>query len=125
MCNYDKDLIRDILNQVSHALETIRNRFKIIKTPEDFFNSETGREKLDSICMQLIAIGESIKNVDKITHQSLLKKYPEIDWKKVKGIRDILSHHYFDLDAEVVFDVCKNHLNLLLKTINEIINNLS
>jgi len=36
-------------------------------------------EKLDSICMLLIAIGESLKNIDKITKKSLLKQYPEID----------------------------------------------
>jgi hypothetical protein len=34
-------------------------------------------EKLDAICMQLIAIGEALKNLDKITADSLLSKYPE------------------------------------------------
>jgi uncharacterized protein with HEPN domain len=29
-------------------------------------------------------------------------------------VRDILSHHYFDLDAEVIFSICHNHLNDLL-----------
>ncbi|MES9856898.1 MAG: HepT-like ribonuclease domain-containing protein [Sedimenticola sp.] len=54
--------------------------------------------------MMLIAIGESLKSLDKITHGTLLKRYPEIDWKGAKGIRDILSHHYFDLDAEVFME---------------------
>ena len=43
----------------------------------------------------LIAIGESLKNLDKITGGSLLAKYPEVDWKGAKGARDIISHHYF------------------------------
>jgi len=38
-------------------------------------------EKLDSICMQLIAIGEGFKNLDKVTDHSLLPRYPEVDWK--------------------------------------------
>jgi uncharacterized protein with HEPN domain len=43
-------------------------------------------EKLDAICMQLIAIGESLKHLDKITHKSLLPNYPRIEWKKVNGV---------------------------------------
>ena len=58
-----------------------------------------GWKKLDAIRMQLIAIGEALKNLDKITADSLLPKYPQIDWKKVKGMRDVISHHYFDIDV--------------------------
>ena len=32
------------------------------------------------------------------------------DWKKAKGMRDIINHHYFETDAEVIYDVCKNHI---------------
>ena len=57
-------------------------------------------KKLDSIAMR--SIGEGFKNIDKLSNNQLLIKYPNIPWKNVKGIRDILSHHYFDLDAEVI-----------------------
>ncbi len=60
-------------------------------------------EKLDSICMPLIAIGESLKKLDKITEGKLFKKYPDIEWKKAIGMRNIISHQYFDIDAEAVF----------------------
>jgi hypothetical protein len=36
-------------------------------------------EKFDSICMLLITIGESLKNLDKITNGKLLSEYPEIE----------------------------------------------
>ena len=79
--------------------------------------ADSGMEKLDAICMQLIAIGEGLKNLDKITNNTLLARYPEIEWKKAKGMRDIISHHYFDLDAEAIFQVCKNHIAPLLDTL--------
>ena len=60
--------------------------------------------------MMLIAIGESLKNLDKVTNGNLLAAHPEVDWKGAKGIRDIISHHYFDLNAEVVFSVCAERL---------------
>ena len=74
--------------------------------------------------MQLIALGESLKNIDKITNNDLLPKYPEIDWKKIKGMRDIISHHYFDVDADLIYDVCANHMAKLAGMIQRIINDL-
>jgi len=89
--------------------------------PDDFTHSDAGMEKLDSICMQLINIGESLKNLDKITDGSLLPKYPQIDWKKAKGLRDIISHHYSDVNAEAIYNVCKNHIDELADVISDII----
>lgn len=40
---------------------------------------------LDATCMLLIAIGESLKNLDKTTDGLLLPTYPSIPWKNVKG----------------------------------------
>ncbi|SLM30144.1 hypothetical protein MTBBW1_2130039 [Desulfamplus magnetovallimortis] len=56
---YDKDLAIDILSQIYQATLTIIKRFSSVKTVSDFTDSEYGVEKLDSICMLLIAIGES------------------------------------------------------------------
>ncbi len=67
--------------------------------------------------MMLIAIGESLKYLDKITDGQLLEQYSEVDWKGAKGIRDIISHHYFDVDAEIVFSVCNERLPLLVQTV--------
>jgi len=72
--------------------------------------------------MMLIAIGESLKNPDKITNGKLLVSLPEIDWKGAKGIRDIISHHYFDLNAEMVFSVCRDRLPSLVLAIKDMHN---
>lgn len=121
---YDKDLVNDILNQILDATQKVIDRFMPINKADDFTNSPEGMEKLDSICMQLIAIGESLKNIDKITNNSLLNKYPEVDWKGAKGLRDIITHHYFDVDAEEIFFVCKKHIPHLAVTIKKIISEL-
>jgi len=78
-------------------------------------------EKLDSICMQLIVIGEGLKNFDKVTNNSVLRQYPQIEWKKVKGLRDIISHHYIDINAAAIYETCKNKINLLQSTIKTIL----
>lgn len=106
----DAMLVLEILTQIQTAAERILRRFEPVHSIDFFLDSEAGLEKLDSICMQLIAIGESLKNLDKSAGSELLQSYPEIDWKSAKGMRDIITHHYFDLDAEAVFNVCKTNL---------------
>ncbi len=121
---YDKTLVVEILQQVSGALTVVQKRCSYAKKEDDFTDTETGREKLDGICMKLIAVGESLKNIDKITDNTLLSQYPHIEWKQIKGIRDVLSHHYFDLDASTIFEVCQNHIDELLETVNQMIDDL-
>lgn len=117
---YDKTLVTDILSQIIEAVEIVKERCTCITCEDDFIDTKEGQEKLDSICMKLIAIGESLKNIDKITDKNLLLKYPQIEWKKIKGIRDFISHHYFDLDADVVFGICKNNISDLLEVLKQI-----
>jgi uncharacterized protein with HEPN domain len=121
---YDKELTIELLEQIQTASQTILERFEPVKTVSDFTDSPTGREKVDSICMLLIAIGETLKKLDKITDSSLLPSYPQIDWKKAKGLRDIISHQYFDVNAEAIFDVCKTKIQPLAETIAIIIRDL-
>ena len=121
---YDKELAIEILTQIYQATQKVLRRFELINSADDFTDSEAGMEKLDAICMQLIAIGESLKNLDKVTDHKLLTCYPEVDWKKAKGLRDIISHHYFDLDAGAIYEVCSKHMSNLAKTVNKMIREL-
>lgn len=75
--------------------------------------------------MLLIAIVQSIKGIDKITNKTFLSQYSSIDWKGVMGMRDIIAHHYFDLDAEIVIDVVKNNLPTMLSTIRRMKDDIS
>jgi uncharacterized protein with HEPN domain len=118
---YDRLLVLQILEQLLDASRRIQWRFQPIKESKDFTDSPWGMEKLDSICMLLIAIGESVKKLDKITSGQFLVNYPDIDWKGVKGLRDILSHQYFDVDAEEIFWLCNHHLQPLIQTLQKMI----
>ena len=73
----------------------------------------------------LIAIGESMKNLDKVTDEKLLTQYPQVDWKGVKGVRDVISHQYFDVDAGAVYSICKTHIPILITTLNTMMDDLT
>jgi uncharacterized protein with HEPN domain len=121
---YDKTLVIEIFEQILNSVQIVLDRFEVVDSIEFFTDTPKGLEKLDSICMQLIAIGESLKNIDKITDKKLLKKYPQVDWRGAKGIRDIISHHYFDIDAEEIFYVCDTKLPTLKTTLKKILQEL-
>ena len=121
---YDKELACHILEQILQSATTIEGRFEPVICVDDFTNSPTGMEKFDSICMLLITIGESLKNLDKVTNGELLPGYPEIEWKKVKGLRDIISHQYFDVNAEAIFDVCEAKIPELIVVIKNMLNDI-
>ena len=121
---WDEELLRSSLQKIGTAINRILERSGTIQSPDDFLTTPSGVERMESICMLLIAIGESVKRIDKITDKQLLSQYPEIDWKGVMGMRDIIAHHYFDIDADVIFDVMKNNLPTVRLAVNRMIENL-
>lgn len=99
-----------LLKKILQTVERIIDKSEEITSPSYYLLSSSGMERLESTCMLLIAIGEGVKGVDKLTDKKLLSQYPAVDWKGVMGMRDIIAHHYFDLDAEIVYEVIKNDL---------------
>ncbi len=116
---YDELLLREKLEQIMDAVERINRRFAGVTTPNDFLATDINHDKLDAIAMLLIAVGESFKKIDKETEGLFLKKYPEIDWKGVIGVRNILAHDYFDIDVEVIFKICQRDIPQLIKTLEQ------
>lgn len=121
---FDKELALTILAQIDEALKRIASRVERIRSADDFTGSPAGMETLDSICMLFIAVGEALKNVDKITGGILFSHHPEIDWTGAIGFRDIIAHHYFDIDAEQVFWICAQELGPLSNAIKNMIREL-
>ena len=54
---YDKSLVLEILTQIIEAINIVEDRCTFAKHQDDFMDTKDGQEKLDSICMKLIAIG--------------------------------------------------------------------
>ena len=92
-----------------------------IHSSDDFLESPEGMILLDATCMMLIAIGESLKNLDKVTKGELLAMDTTIPWKKIKGIRDVIAHHYFDIDAGQIWWIISYELKPLQNAINNFI----
>ena len=116
-----KSLALDILYDIQSAIDRLQKRTERIHDVDDFLGSSEGMILLDATCMLLIAIGESLKNLDKVTEGKLLPIYPSIPWKLAKGMRDIISHHYFDVDPAQVLWIVTNEINPLKAAIEHFI----
>ncbi len=121
---YDKDLALDCLCNIEDALRTIIERSSVVSSSDDFLLSSDGMMRLDAICMNLIALGETVKGLDKITKGELLARYPEIYWPGVMKMRDKIAHHYFEMDAEIVFQTLKADIPIMLPVIQQMIEDI-
>lgn len=79
---------------------------------------------LDGICMMLIAVGENFKAIDRMTESKFLEQYPKVNWRGVKGVRDVISHQYFNIDAEEIYYICSHDLELLRTTVGKMIQDI-
>ena len=74
-------------------------------------------DRLDAISMRIQSIGEALKNLNKRENELLLSVADQTYWSQIIKTRDFISHHYVDIDAEIVYDICKNELEELEKKI--------
>ena len=122
---FDKELVLDSLQKIKAMLDLIVERASVVDTPNDFLCSPSGMMRLDAICMNLIALGETVKGLDKLTGGQLLPNYPEVYWKGVMGMRDKISHHYFEIDSDVVFKTIQEDIPQMTSAIVKIIDDVN
>ena len=72
---------------------------------------------LDAVIRNLEIVGEAAKNIP----DDVRRRFTEVEWRKAAGLRDLLIHEYFAVDAAIIWDVVKNKLPLLRRQVAEIL----
>ncbi len=107
---------KSYLNDILEAIRKIENYTKDISF-DDFVAEELIQ---DGVVRNLEVIGEAVKNIP----GNIKNKKPEVEWKKIAGLRDILIHAYFGIDEDIVWDAVKNKLLELKEKIIEILSEI-
>lgn len=93
-----KVYLQDILEAAERIL-----RYTADPPGGDFTRDE---RTMDAVVRNLEVIGEAAKAVP----MTVRKAHPEVEWKKLAGLRDILIHEYFGVDAAIIKDIVANKL---------------
>jgi len=118
----DKKSAIELLNYIVESITLINERFQEINSSEDFLQDNKGLEKLDSISMRLQTIGEAVKNIYKRDPDILLSVQDKSYWSEIIRLREIISHHYINIDSEIVYDICKDDIHKLKSIVASILN---
>ncbi len=78
---------------------------------------EINDEKVSAILYQIAIIGEATKRLS----QEFRQQHPEISWREIAGMRDVLIHKYDQVDFDVIWDVVQNKLPELLNLIEPLL----
>ena len=119
-----RERVKNTFEQIHKAINQLKEWNVDVNSAEDYYLSSSGMQKLAANCMLIEAIGEGIKQIDEITKGELLTERPEIPWPEVIGIRNHITHGYFDINGYLVFDTIKNDLNALQEAIEYFIRTL-
>ena len=101
-------------------LEDIREScLKILRYIQDldfdpFFSDEKTK---DAVIRNLTIIGEAVKHIP----EEIRNRYPEVNWRGIAGLRNIVVHAYFGIDEEILWDVVANKIPELLRVVEDIL----
>jgi uncharacterized protein with HEPN domain len=101
------------LDDISKAIKKIEKYTKGLTFPE----LKKKDLIIDGVARNLEIIGEAAKNIP----TGIKEKYPDVEWKKVSALRDILAHEYFGIDLEILWDIIKNKLPDLKRKLSPIV----
>jgi uncharacterized protein with HEPN domain len=102
------------LKDMSQACEKIV-RFTCGVSREEFLADE---RTYDAVLRNLEIIGEAAKHISENTRNV----FPAVEWRKIAAFRDIVAHEYFGIDEDILWDVVKHKVPLLLEQLRDVTN---
>ena len=118
-----KEEITDILEIMQQSVLLVLDRFDKIEKPDDFSLTPEGVTVLDAISMRLQVIGEAVKRIQKMD-AAYLDFYSGVEWNKIAKFRDFVSHHYENVDHEIVYDICQVHIPKLRSILDRMLTDI-
>jgi uncharacterized protein with HEPN domain len=108
----DFSRLQDILDSITLIEKTLSNGLQVYDLTEIEFQGILR-------CLELI--GEASKSLS----EEVKNKYPEIPWRAIGDMRNVLAHQYFEVDPEKIENVINDSLNTLKNSVLDAINRLN
>lgn len=96
------------------AAEKILRYSKGFNNADDFYDDA---KSFDATLMNFLVIGETAAKIS----EPVISPNPKIAWSKIKGLRNIVAHDYFGVDAEEIWEIIQKHIPQLITDLEEIL----
>ena len=107
---------RDFKLYLEDILEAVA-RIERYTAGQSFQQFSHDEKTVDAVVRNLEVIGEAVKRIP----EEIRQKHPSMEWRKIAGLRDILVHEYFGIDAEIIWDIVQNKLPLLEQSVRSLL----
>jgi uncharacterized protein with HEPN domain len=111
----DRDLFR--LGHIQECADKIGQLVERLQTFENFKQSWIEQ---DSMLRNFEIIGEASKHISDATKE----RFPQVEWFKIRGMRNLVAHEYFGVRLETIWETATVNIPILKIQIMEIIENL-
>ena len=101
------------LQDILQACDDILDFTKTVRSGDELQND---RRTFLAVIRSLEIIGEAARQMPR----SFKDKHPEIPWREVASLRNVIAHEYFGLDLDIIWDVIQTQIPALSEQVRQI-----
>ncbi len=111
-----------LADYVGHMLEAAQQAFAYIEgmNKNDFLADKRTQQ---AVILNIVVIGEVATKIVK-DYSNFVEQHPDVPWKNMKGMRNRITHGYFDIDLDIVWNTTQTALPQLVQRLKTLLGEL-
>jgi len=114
----EKRIVHLFIQDIFDAIDKINGYVSNITSGKEL---KSDKKTYDAVLMNFIIIGEAVKNI----YDEVRENYPNVEWRKIMAMRNLLAHEYWGVDEKVVWSAIRKNLPQLKEIIAGVKNSLN